>query len=228
MARGQPPGPRLPEEIVLGDHVCGIYYSEQEYRGQISSYITRGLALNEKVFYITHSHTAHQVMAMLRAEGVDVDDALARGQLVFLTAAESYLQEGDFDPDRMIDVVGAAEKEALAEGYAGLRVTGEMTWALGGEAGTERLMEYEAKLNKFFPGSKAQAICQYDGRRFAPETLLEMLQNHPNVFIGTAGYDNRHAYYVPPEGFLGPDRPGAVLKQWLANLEHNAGPARTR
>lgn len=205
--------------IAFGDHVCSIYRSEDEYRQQIGAYVTEGLEAREKILYITHSHTAQQVMEMLEGEGVDVSAAVAGGQLLFLTAADSYLKEGDFDPDRMLTVLRGAEAEALSEGYAGLRVTGEMTWALGGEAGTERLMEYESKLNEFFPGSMSSAICQYDGRRFAAETLLEMLQNHPNVYIGPENYDNRHAYYVPPSGFLGPDRPGAVLKQWLGNLE---------
>jgi hypothetical protein len=57
----------------------------------------------------------------------------------------------------------------LVEGYPALRVTGEMTWALRGMPGFERLVEYEAKPNESIPGNKCLAICQYDRRCLAPE-----------------------------------------------------------
>lgn len=206
----------------IGDHVCGLYASEGEFREQVVGYVARGLEVNEKVLHITHSHTAQQVKDLLRSAGVDIDAAIQRGQFVCVTAADSYLKEGGFDPDRMMRMVAEAEDESLSQGYAGLRVMGEMTWALGGDAGAERLTEYEAKLNRFFPGSRTHAICMYDSRRFSAETLLEIIQNHPHVLAGSRRYDNSEAYYVPPEGFLGPDRPGAVLGQWLGNLARAA------
>jgi PAS domain S-box-containing protein len=97
-----------------------------------------------------------------------------------------------------------------------LRVTGEMSWALQGLPGSERLIEYEAKLNGFFPGSKSLAICQYDRQRFAPELLLDVLTTHPIAAIGTQVYDN--FYYIPPAEFLGSDLPAAKLRRWTNNL----------
>ena len=99
------------------------------------------------------------------------------------------MKDGAFDPDGMISMLARETELALQEGYAALRVTGEMTWALRGLPGSERLMEYEAKLNGFFPGSRALAICQYDRRRFSPEVLLDVLTTHPFAVIGTRIYD---------------------------------------
>jgi PAS domain S-box-containing protein len=148
-----------------------------------------------------------------------VQSYLASGQLSILTVDDAYMREGIFDPDRMIALLRTETERALAEGYSALRVTGEMTWALRGLPGSERLIEYETRLNEFFPGSKCLAICQYDRRRFDPAVLLEVLRTHPIAVVGTEVYDN--LYYIPPAGLLGGDLPAAELRHWAQNLaEH--------
>jgi hypothetical protein len=90
----------------------------------------------------------------------------------------------------MIGLLREETDRALAEGYSALRVTGEMTWALAGEPGSECLVEYESMLNEFFPNSSCYAICQYDRRRFDADMLLDILQTHPKVLYGREGFDN--------------------------------------
>jgi len=77
-------------------------------------------------------------------------------------------------------------------------------------------MEYEAKLNRFFPGSRCLAICQYDRRAFGADLLLEVVTNHPLVAVGDRLYEN--FYYLPPEEYLGGDVAEAKLEYWLNNL----------
>jgi hypothetical protein len=122
----------------------------------------------------------------------------------------------------MIALLREETDKALAEGYAALRVTGEMTWALAGEPGSERLVEYESKLNHFFPDSKCYAICQYDRRRFDAEMLLDILHTHPKVLYGTDGFENGDMYFVPTDSFLAGDRQSAMLDRWLHNLTERA------
>jgi hypothetical protein len=38
---------------------------------------------------------------------------------------------------------------AAKAGYSGFRISGEMSWALSDLPGTERLIEYEANVNKY-------------------------------------------------------------------------------
>lgn len=200
-----------------GDHLCCLYETEEEHRALVTPYIRQGLERNEKVFYIVDAHTSEEILAYLRSDDLDVEAYLASGQLSILTRDDSYMREGIFDPDGMISLLRSETDLALEQGYACLRVTGEMTWALRGLPGSERLIEYEAKLNDFFPGSRAMAICQYDRRRFSPEILLEVLTTHPIAVIGTRIYPN--FYFMPTEEFLQEDRSSATLAQWLGNLE---------
>jgi PAS domain S-box-containing protein len=80
---------------------------------------------------------------------------------------------------------------------------GEMSWALGvdGHAGPAKLVEYEALLNEFFPGSASLAVCQYDRRRFAPEMVEDVLRTHPIAVLGDQVCPN--LYYEPPAAVLG-------------------------
>jgi len=203
-----------------GDHFCGVYRTDEDHRVLVTNFVQQGVERNEKMIYIVNVLSAAQLKAMLAAVNVDVESLIARGQLIILTAKDAYLKHGQFDPDKMVQMLKGETEKALAEGFGALRVTGEMTWALAGEPGSERLVEYEAKLNGFFPDSKCYAICQYDRRRFDADILLDVLHTHPKVICGQHRYDNTNMYYVPPEQFLEGDRQSAMLDRWLTNLDH--------
>jgi len=200
-----------------GDHLCWLYETDEEHRALVVRFVRQGIERGEKVLYITDAHTVEAILDDLRKGGLSVDRYLERGQLSVLTSQDTYLRAGTFDPDRMIAVVREATAHALTEGYPALRVTGEMTWALRGLSGSDRLIDYESKLNAFFPGSKCVGLCQYDRRRFDPAALINILATHPTVIVGTERYNNVH--YIPPDSFRAFDLPAATLEHWLGTLE---------
>jgi len=207
---------RTIEELEPGEHLCCIYETEEEHREVLTPFLRHGLEKGEKVVYIVDINTAETILEYLRDDGVDVESYLAREQLIILTHDETYIKDGVFDPDGMLSLLKAKTEEALAEGYSALRVTGEMSWALRGLPDSERLIEYEIKLNEFLADNKCLAICQYDRRRFEPATLLNVLRTHPVAFIGTELYDN--FYYMSPSELLSSDISEAELCNWLNNL----------
>lgn len=203
-----------------GDHYCGIFRSDDEHRRVSIDFVRLGIERNEKMLYIVNLVSAVQLKAMLTSAEIDVDALVDKGQFVIMTAKETYLQDGTFHPEKMIDVLAQAEADALAAGYSALRVTGEMTWALAGDPGCERLIEYEAMLTEFYAAHPhVYAICQYDQRRFDSDLLIDVLQTHPKVLIGTNGFDNSSMYYVQPDAFRSADRHNAILRTWMSNLE---------
>jgi MEDS: MEthanogen/methylotroph, DcmR Sensory domain len=211
------------DQMHSGEHICGMYRTDADQRELVVDYIRRGLENNEKIIYLVNVQTAVQLKSTFAAAHLDIDGPLARGQLVILTAKDTYLKGGRFDPDRMIALLRSETEKALAEGYTALRGTGEMTWALAGEPGSERLIEYESMLNTAFPHPKCYALCQYDRRRFDAELLLDVLHTHPKVLVDKQGFDNSEMYFVPQEGFLGADRLSATLDRWLHNLSRQHG-----
>lgn len=83
-------------------------------------------------------------------------------------------------------------------------------------------MEYEAKLNRFFPGSKSLAVCQYDRRKFPPEVLIDALRTHPAVLTDGGVHDN--FYYIPPCDFPGEETAEKKLSRWIGRISKKVDP----
>lgn len=162
-----------------GHHACYVFSTKQEHRTVVASFIAKGIELNQKVIYIADLNAFRPIVDYISDSNVEVEKYLAQGQLRLLSATSVYLVHEIFDPDRMIDFLQAETDRSIEEGYTGLRITGEMSWVLKGSPGSDRLMEYESKLNSFFPGSKCVALCQYDKRLFNMDLLNTVAEIHP-------------------------------------------------
>jgi GAF domain-containing protein/PAS domain-containing protein len=193
---------RLPKELEtlkIGEHIACIYKDKTEQRSIVIPFILAGFKNNEKCIYIVDENTKNSIIEDFR-KIVDIDTYLNTNQLELLTKEEAYLKEGYFDPDKMIELLKINEKKALNNGFSGLRVTGEMTWVFTKLPGVERLIEYEAKLNYFFPNSKCIALCQYNEKKFDPHILLDIIHTHPFIIIYNTLYKNPR--YQPPDEFF--------------------------
>ena len=209
-----------------GDHLCCLYETDEQHKALLTPFLRQGIERGEKVRYIVDNRTEKTILGYLLEDGFEVGPHLQSGQLGILRFDETYVRRGTFDPDEMINLLEAETIKALAEGYNALRVTGEMTWTLRGLPGSERLIEYEAKLNHFFDNNRCLAICQYDVRLFPPELLLGVLATHPVAAIGTQLYEN--FYYMAPADFVRGDS-RARLDHWVRNLqEHKRAEERTK
>jgi PAS domain S-box-containing protein len=203
-----------------GDHLCCLYETDEQHKALLTHFLRQGLERGEKVRYIVDNRTEKTILGYLSEDGCEVGPHLQSGQLGVLRFDETYVRRGIFDPDEMINLLRAETIKALAEGYNAHRVTGEMSWILRGLPGSERLIEYEAKLNHFFDNNRCLAICQYDVRLFPPELLLGVLTTHPVAAIGTQLYEN--FYYMSPADFVRGDSK-ARLDHWVANLREHKG-----
>lgn len=207
------------ERMQPGDHYCGMFRSDADQQQISVDFIRLGIARNEKMLYLVHLQTIDRLRSLLHDAGIDVDALLASGQLTIRAARDAYLTDGVFQPEQMIEMLRQETDAALAQGYTALRTTGEMSWALAGDPGSERLVEYEALLNAFYAsGVKSYSICQYDQRRFDADLMLDVLHTHPSVLLDTEALDNSAMYYVPPDAFMTADRTRGILETRLANL----------
>ncbi|MGE3776891.1 MAG: MEDS domain-containing protein [Pirellulaceae bacterium] len=194
-----------------------IYDNLHDQMAAAVPFISQGIACGDRCIYIADDRTIEEVRIELAAAGLDIDEEVRRGALQLLTKQDAYLRTGTFEPAAMIEFLRAAVAEACADGFAGFRVTGEMTWALGGEAGCDRVIEYEAMLNEFFPGSRALAICQYNRLRFAPRVIQDVLRTHPRAVLGRQVCSN--LYYEPPDLVLHGDRDQQRVDWMIQQLE---------
>lgn len=219
---------RAIEDLQVHDHLCLIYETHEEQMAAAVPFIKVGIEQGDQCIYIADDNDAESVKQAMQESGIDVKKAMASGALAVVTKHEAYLKQGYFDPDWMIGFLRQATSSALKNGYRALRATGEMTWIFGGEPGVDRLIEYEAKLNYFFPENEALAICQYNRNRFTPQIINNVIYTHPLVIYGTSVCEN--PYYIPPDEFLSveTDKEAVEADRLLQNIvaRQNAEDAR--
>jgi hypothetical protein len=154
-------------------------------------YIQIGLERRERCLYIADDNSPRAIIAALEEAGVDTSAAISRGALTITTKHDTYLHCGEFDPQQMIANLDKEVRQALAKGYAGLRGTGEMTWALTLPAALARLNEYESELEVSFP-EKFIGLCQYNENGFEPAMISDVLRTHAKVIARGRLFENPH------------------------------------
>ncbi len=183
-----------------GTHMCLIFQDETERRQIMSKFVAKGLADGERVAYFADVMTKEEVIDWLREADIDVPEEMAQSNLVVQDTFTAYCPEGRFVTGEMLDRLKAYFSESIAAGYSLARVSGEMSWALKGIPGSERVMEYEAWVNVVFKTHPITAICQYDANKFSGSLIMDALMVHPMMIV--RGQIVHNPYYRSPEAFL--------------------------
>jgi hypothetical protein len=182
-----------------GTHMCFIYDSEAERDRTMARFLIAGVERGERVAYFA-DRTIAQASEWLEDAGLASSPADLAGQVQLSVAQSVYCPGGFFDPEIMLEGLRRFGRDTDASGYPGGRISGEMAWALRGLPGSERLPEYEAKVNNVLPGTGMTAICQYDANRWDGETILHVLRVHPMMVVRGQVLEN--PYYMNPEEYL--------------------------
>jgi len=167
------------EHLAVHEHLALLFSSQREQFDVIVPFLRSGLERDERCLYLVDDITPTGIIARLAAAGLEVDGALEARSLVIDVRSRGY-----FDPEMTIRLFKEATEAAIADGFSALRIASEMSWLLVRDGGIERLNEFEAMLNYFFPQYPALGMCQYDLERFRPDTVKEVVLDHPNVIVG--------------------------------------------
>lgn len=180
-------------------HQCFVYEgSPSDSVPSIGNAIREMLNRNYRCLYLNSGPMLSEMRAHLVRTGVDMDREAQRASLI-LSSDREHLIDGSFDLPTMLKGLTGALEQALADGFAGLFATGDMSWEFGPEADFSQLMEYEWQLEKFFEAHpQLSGICQYHLESLPLETVQQGLQAHPGLFINDQlSVVNPH--YIPPQ-----------------------------
>ena len=109
-------------------HQCMIYAgSPAKFLRSVAQVMIEKLRLNHRCLYLNSPPMVAGIRSYLAATGLDVAQEVNKRSLV-LSSDQNHLEDGRFDLDGML---GRAVDEAVADGYAGLWASGDMTWELG-------------------------------------------------------------------------------------------------
>jgi hypothetical protein len=163
-------------------------------------FVKEGLDAGEKAFHIVNPEERANHLSRLAESGIDVSQALERGQLEVATWDETYLDGARFQPDRMLAVIEKALIAGRAAGYTLTRLVGEMPWPSEPRPGTSERVEYEARLNDLLAGYDDPVVCLYELGRFSTDVIIDILRTHPVVVLGGALQHN--PFFVSPAELL--------------------------
>lgn len=165
-------------------HMCIVYDgAPSRMLAAIVASIRRGLDARMRCMYMNSPAMVAGFRSQLYAAGTNVEHELSRGAIV-LGSDDDHLVGGRFDVDLMIDMLENAVEQALADGFAGLFATGDMTWEFGPEKDFSKLLDYEWRLEQLFRKQPAlSGICQYHRDLLPREAVREGLVSHESVFI---------------------------------------------
>lgn len=207
--------PRHNLYIKPGDHLVILYEEEEEATDYLVTFIHAALKKNERCLYIANAENADAVLSkilLLKTEG------FLQGDLVVLSQEESYAINGEFNPDRMITLLMDQCDQALADGYTGLSVTGDISPVLAYDRGRDLIIEYELKLNdRLFNAYPVTGLCRYNIHKFSYEMISDVIRLHPLIIWKNTLHEN--PFYLPPEGFNPLDGSRHQVATWLRNIQ---------
>lgn len=164
-------------QIPYGVHMCNFYRTREELIAALVPFFVAGLRNNERCIWIT-ARPLHAVDAIAEFEkaGPDVQAAIRNGSLVVRDYDDWYAEAGTLKGNQVVDLWLAEEQRALAGGYRGLRITGNVTflrsedWAL--------FMEYEELVNRAFQGRRIVTLCTYHLESCGAAEVLDVMRRH--------------------------------------------------
>ncbi|HWE62160.1 MAG TPA: MEDS domain-containing protein, partial [Chloroflexota bacterium] len=168
----------------------------------LAPFIAYGIARGEQCLCISGDLPLDQVAAALTVWGVDVPAEQERGALTLKPSYEDSLPPGGFDPEPQLAFVRGMAQDAVAAGYAGLRLAADMSWTRGLAIAKDTLITYEAKWNELVATNPIVGLCPYPRPSFEPIVLRDMLRTHPLALLDHHLCAN--LYYEPPSLVLDP------------------------
>ena len=181
-------------------HICAFFNSIDEEHRVLRSFIRDGLDGGEKGFHIVDPELRDEHLKRLAGAGINVERAIATGQLEVRPWQEAYLCGDRFNQDAMLALIEEVLQSGAATGYPLTRLLAHMEWALLDKQGVDDLVEYETRLNYVLPKYDDPVICTYDLSKFGSSVAMDIMRTHPAVIIG--GVLQENPFFVPPDQFL--------------------------
>lgn len=106
---------------------------------------------------------------------------LERGQMEIIPHTESFLKGGIFNRERVLYDCFDKLQHAMASGYDGMRVSGDVDWLK--ESDWSKFIEYEEEVNDVIGKHRVLALCTYPLHKYGASKLIEVERTHQFTLI---------------------------------------------
>lgn len=169
------------DRVPFGMHACHFYSNRDQLVTALVPYFVAGLRANERCLWLTAPPLpAREAVQALCAAWDGVDDAIQAGALRILDFDEWYASSMRLKGVDVVQLWLDEKESALAEGYNGLRITGNTSFLKADDWST--FMEYEQAVTARFSGRRIVALCSYALAQCNDQQMSEVMHAHHCAF----------------------------------------------
>jgi anti-anti-sigma factor len=172
-----------------GDHACLTFSDADERLDLLAAFVRDGLRQGQKVVCWTDDVAPDRLISELTSRAVRPGAALRRGQLT-VSVAGDLLTSPELGGTGMVEVLAGELARAGREGYPGLRVTADMSWATRPLSAADELLAFETEVAALFADGRLCLVCQYDRDRFDAVTLAFTAKAHLKAVAAQVYYEH--------------------------------------
>lgn len=164
-------------KIPFGAHFCHFYRDRWELMSIVVPYLRAGLQNRERCIWVA----ADPFVPRLEDEELsriwpEFEVMIKEGHLQIHDGLGWYSSMGKMDGQETIERWKKECEKALADGYQGLRITGNTSFLQRRD--WEAFMEYEHDVTDEFLKHRITALCSYSLARCRPTDVFEVARNH--------------------------------------------------
>jgi anti-anti-sigma regulatory factor len=187
-------------DLTLHDHACLTFGEPEELFDLTAAFVRDGLSGGLKVVWLSDAGP-DRLAAELARRGIAVERAMTAGQMAAGSAA-CLLPDQAFSVGHAMGWLSGQVRACRREGFPGLRVAVDMSWALRPVAGIEQLPDFEQGIAAAVADTAVSVLCQYDRDRFDPVTLATVTSIHTRSVAAATYYADAMLricrQYAPP------------------------------
>jgi signal transduction histidine kinase len=170
-------GIRVVGDVPWGTHFFLFYETKEDLLDALVPYFKVGLEAGEFCVWVVHNPlNAEEVKRAMRRAVPGFDRYLKNHSIEIPRASEFYLKDKEFGQRTVIGKWNEKLEYAMANRYAGLRLSSNTAWLK--KKDWSAFASYEAAVNKFFAGKRVVALCTYPLPRSTAAEILDVALTH--------------------------------------------------
>jgi PAS domain S-box-containing protein len=166
-------------KIPWGSHFCNFYETRQDLLDTLVPFFKAGLESKEFCLWVVSNSgliTVEDAKKALRQAVPDFERDFLDKNIEILDESEWYLEDNEFNLEKVINAWHVKLNRALAFGYDGMRVSGDTFWL--NEKIWKDFVAYEKQLNDSITDLPITLLCTYPLAKSGAAEILDVVHNH--------------------------------------------------
>ncbi|HXD30895.1 MAG TPA: PAS domain S-box protein [Pyrinomonadaceae bacterium] len=172
--------------VSRGGHLCHFYETKADLLDTLLPFLRAGLDNREFCLWLISDLISYdEAVTALSKTVPDIQQRLSAGDIEIVSDRDCYFPDGSFNVSSLLDRWKLKLKNASAKGYAGVRISGDASWAFNNCL--KDFAEYEKSINQSIGGLNLTALCTYALGNCKASHVLDVVGTHQVALTQSKG-----------------------------------------